>query len=71
MVVCFSTLFNIYSDDIFAEAVTNIQINGKYINNLGYDDDTVLLATNLADLQVITASEKYLNIRSSDTSGKK
>lgn len=47
------------------------QINDVYINNLRYSDDTVLMVTNIVDLQWIqdlvrTASEEYylnLNIR--------
>ena len=68
-------LFNIYSEEIFAEALTNlelgIRINGEFINNLRYADDTVLLATSLEDLQILidrvrNASLRYgldLNIR--------
>lgn len=62
------TLFNIYSEKIFAEALTDlevsIRINGEYLNNIRYADDTVLLATNLKDLQLLVdrvraASETY------------
>lgn len=51
------TLFNIYSEEIFTEALTNlemgIRVNGEYINNIRYADDTVLLATSLNDLQAL------------------
>ncbi|KMQ95932.1 endonuclease-reverse transcriptase [Lasius niger] len=62
------TLFNIYSEEIFAEALTDlevgIRINEEYLNNIRYADETVLLATNLKDLQLLVnrvraASETY------------
>lgn len=47
-------LFKVYSGDIIAEALTNlevgIQIKGEYINNLCHADDTVRLAASLRDL---------------------
>ena len=48
-------LFNIYSEQIFAEALEEqkigIRIGGEIINNIGYADDTVLLAESMPDLQ--------------------
>ena len=48
-------LFNLYSENIFAEALQNtsagIKINGKTINNLRYADDTVVIASSLSELQ--------------------
>ena len=41
-------LFNIYADETFKEATEDvdlgIKINGTYINNISYADDTVLIA---------------------------
>lgn len=68
-------LFNIYSEEIFARALTEdikgIKVNGTYINNLRYADDTILLAENMSDLQemlnnVTKTSRQYgltLNIK--------
>lgn len=57
------TLFNIYSEDIFGEVLTNIEVEiriiGKYMNYLRYADDTGLLARNLGYLQLILYREKY------------
>lgn len=48
-------LFNLYSEAIFKESMeeeeAGIIINGETINNLRYADDTVLLASNLENLQ--------------------
>lgn len=48
-------LFNIYSEQIFAEALSDIEdgikINGKTINNLRYADDTAVIADNPEALQ--------------------
>lgn len=48
-------LFNVYSERIFKEAVDEVQIgikvNGKYINNIRYADDSVLMAESIEDLQ--------------------
>ena len=70
-------LFNIYSESIFEEALNErtegIVINGQVINNIRYADDSVLLATNLFDLQkllnkVYETSKSYgLNINKSKT----
>uniref|UniRef100_A0A8D8V3E1 Craniofacial development protein 2 n=1 Tax=Cacopsylla melanoneura TaxID=428564 RepID=A0A8D8V3E1_9HEMI len=50
-------LFNVYSEAIFEEALLDehmgIKINGKFINNLRYADDTVILAGTLHHLQRI------------------
>ena len=46
-------LFNRYTENIFGAMHTNkgIHIGGTTINNLRYDDDTVLLAETEEDLQ--------------------
>ncbi|XP_077295466.1 uncharacterized protein LOC143917759 [Arctopsyche grandis] len=48
-------LFNLYSENIIAEALEDIDsgitINGTVINNIRYADDTVLLTTNFNVLQ--------------------
>lgn len=50
-------LFNLYSEVIFRNAFDQlnlgIRINGKLIQNIRYADDTVLLATNPEDLQIM------------------
>ena len=48
-------LFNLYTENIFREVVTDkgIKIGGRTINNLRYADDTVLLAETKEDLQHI------------------
>lgn len=47
-------LFNIYSESIFRETLSEdpagIVVNGKTINNIRYADDTVVLADNITDL---------------------
>jgi len=61
-------LFNIYSEAIFDEAILHEHIgdkvNGKFINNLRYADDTVILAGTMAHLQrsidrIYIACNKY------------
>ena len=51
------TLFNLYSEAIISEALTDldcgIKVNGRVINNLRYADDTVLIASTESDLQKI------------------
>ena len=51
------TLFNIYSEKLFQEALEGfpegIKLNGKTINNIRYADDTVILASSLEDLQTL------------------
>jgi Reverse transcriptase (RNA-dependent DNA polymerase) len=53
-------LFNIYAEKIFGDALNNktagIVVGGTVINNLRYADDTVLLATNIEDLQELMSS---------------
>lgn len=48
-------LFNLYSEHIFQEALEDreigIKVNGVWINNIRYADDTVLIADNVKDLQ--------------------
>ena len=52
--VLLPTLFDIYSEKIFQEAMEGspevIKINGETINNIRYADDTVILASSLEDL---------------------
>ncbi|XP_072384384.1 uncharacterized protein [Diabrotica undecimpunctata] len=51
------TLFNIYSEEIFTKALTNlemgIRVNGEYINNIRCADDAVLIPTSLNDLRAL------------------
>ena len=71
------TLFNLYSEKIFQEALggspEGIKINGKTINNIKYADDTVILASSPEDLQTLlekinATSVKYgLNLNTSNT----
>lgn len=68
-------LFNIYSERIFRESISNIRkgiyINGRFLNNIRYADDTTLMADSMSGLQhlvdKLTAySESYglkINIR--------
>lgn len=60
-------LFNLYSEEIIQEALTEemagIKVNGRPINNLRFADDTVLIAECLEDLQrmidqVVKSSEE-------------
>lgn len=48
-------LFNIYSEKIFEEAINSmekgIKVNGQFINNVRYADDTTLMAHTVEDLQ--------------------
>lgn len=48
-------LFNLYSEGVFQEALEDaeigIKVNGVWINNIRYADDTVLIADNMQDLQ--------------------
>jgi Reverse transcriptase (RNA-dependent DNA polymerase) len=48
-------LFNLYSESIFNETLeeetAGVVINGQTVNNLRYADDTVMLTTNLGDMQ--------------------
>ena len=60
-------LFYLFSEFIFRELEEieeGIQINGQRINNIRYADDTVLIASTEAGLQlllnkVLTSSEKF------------
>lgn len=61
-------LFNVYSERIFQEALedtdSGIKVNGEYINNIRYADDTVVFANSLESLRemmvrVIEVSERY------------
>lgn len=49
------TLFNIYSEKIFQKALENIQegikVNGRFVNNIRYADDTVIIANSQEGLQ--------------------
>ncbi|KAL1458712.1 hypothetical protein WDU94_008838 [Cyamophila willieti] len=50
-------LFNIYSEQIFREALENIEegipINGVRVNNIRYADDTIIFADTLQGLQTL------------------
>jgi hypothetical protein len=50
-------LFNIYSEEIFKDATNSInkgiKVNGVFINNIRYADDTTLIADSLEDLQYL------------------
>lgn len=54
------TLFNVYSEEIFRESLTDrsegVRIGGETVNNIRYADDTALLAENLEDLQALLNS---------------
>lgn len=69
--VLLPTLFNFYSEEIFSEALSEldsgIRINGKYLNNIRYADDTVLFATNLPDLQQMLYMVRDTSARLHDT----
>lgn len=61
-------LFNIYSEQIFREALENtsdgVIVNGECINNIRYADDTVIISNDLEGLQrlmnrVVEVSERY------------
>ena len=59
-------LFNLYSEFILKEPEVEegIQVNGRRINNIRYADDTVLLASSGAGLQMLVnivqiSSEKF------------
>lgn len=57
-------LFNIYSEALFEEALLGdnigIKINGKFVNNLRYADDTAILAGTLQHLQRIMGKLKKI-----------
>ena len=69
-------MFNLYTEYIFRKTnhIPGVKINGHYINNLRYADDTVLIAENEASLQdLVTAvkdeSEKcglFMNIKKTE-----
>ena len=57
-------LFNLYSEKIFQKALEDVEkcikVNGIWINNIRYTDDTVLIVDNMCDLQgSIDVVEKY------------
>lgn len=68
-------LFNLYSEEIMKRALDDetkgLKINGVPINNIRYADDTILMAANLNDLQILvdkvnTSSEELglsLNVK--------
>lgn len=51
------SLFNLYSEEIFKEALDDrqegVKLGGEIINNIRYADDTAILAENLEDLQTL------------------
>ena len=51
------SLFNLYSEKVINEALKDedgIQVNGKYILNIRFADNTVLLASSAKQLQDMT-----------------
>jgi len=48
-------LFNIYSEKIFQESIAEenrgIKVNGTFVNNIRYADDTTIIADSIEDLQ--------------------
>lgn len=50
-------IFDVYTDRTFQEALyeaeMGVKINGQYINNVRYDDDTVLIASSSTELKEI------------------
>jgi len=70
-------LFNIYSEKIFQESIAEenkgIKVNGKFINNIRYADDTTIIADSIEDLQHLMnkinlhSKEFGLNINSKKT----
>ena len=50
-------LFNLYSEEMFGlaldEVTEGIRINGETVNNLRYADDTVIMANNIDELQIL------------------
>ena len=50
-------LINLYVEQVFSETLHDIligiKINGRAVNNIRYADDTVLIAGNMHDLQII------------------
>jgi len=48
-------LFNLYSEAIFqeelAERNVGVKVNGAWVNNIRYADDTVLIVDNMEDLR--------------------
>jgi len=53
--VLYPLLFNLYSEAIFQEALeernVGVKVNGVWVNNICYADDTVLIADNMEDLR--------------------
>lgn len=70
-------LFNLYTEALFNEALEDVEkgikVNGEFINNIRYADDTTLISDNLPDLQILLnniqkSSDLYgLNINISKT----
>jgi len=54
-VISVGRLFNLYSEAIFQEALeernVGVKVNGVWVNNIPYADDTVLIADNMEDLR--------------------
>ncbi|KAI8436544.1 hypothetical protein MSG28_010075 [Choristoneura fumiferana] len=61
------TLFNLYSEAIIVEALEEmdcgVMINGRVINNLRYADDTVLIASTEAELQLMVNRVNECSLR--------
>lgn len=70
-------IFNIYSEHIFKEALDDVEagvsLNGKWINNIRYADDTVIFADSQDSLQLLidrvttTSSEYGLDVNHQKT----
>jgi len=70
-------LYNLYSEGIINKALseqdTSIKVSGIPINNIRYDDDTVVIAETPEDDQILQNSRMQCRIRSirnQDQSGK-
>lgn len=57
-------LFNLYSEEVFFRAINGVEegirINGKILNNIGYADDSVIIADNEEALQLATLEGKLM-----------
>lgn len=65
------SLFNLYSERIFVEALDGVEMgikcNGRYINNIRYADDTVILANSMDELKqlldLLNNKVKHYNLK--------
>lgn len=60
-------LFNLYLEEIFQAALAKetigIKVNGKFINNIWFADDTVLIASEDNGLSINIKKTKFYNIK--------